>query len=686
MRKLTIAVLALTMTFTVAPLNAQKTKVKTVQTQTKDNGLDLQNMDLKIKPQQDFYDFVNGGWMKTAKIPGDQSRWGVFGELAEKVEQQSKSILDQILATHYTDNSEGQKIKALYTTYTDWNKRNALGITPIQPELAQIDAINNLNDFKNYLTEKTKDGHNPFYDWNASANLKDSKMNAIYLGGPSLGLGIDYYQKESDANTNTLNRYREYVSTLMGIIGDTNPDATATNLVNFEKTMAKTLLTNVERRDANKRYNPENMAQLKALVTNVDLPSYLQAVGVNTDMVIVGELNYYKKLDSFINENNLPLLKKYLKYRVIASNASNLDQKLDDLQFDFYGKFMTGQKEQKSMEKRGLSFVNRNVGEAFGKLYVAKYFPPEAKAEMLTLVGYIQRSLADRIKNLTWMTEPTKVKALEKLSKFTVKIGYPDKWRDYSGLDLKTVNQGGTLFDNLQAISKWHYQETLDKVGKPVDRSRWGMTPQTVNAYYSPTSNEIVFPAAILQPPFFNVKADPAINFGGIGAVIGHEISHGFDDSGSRFDGDGNLENWWTPTDRQRFDALTSRLAAQYDKYEPVKGSFVNGKFTLGENIGDLGGVNIAYEALQMYLKDHGNPGKISGFTQDQRFFISWATVWRTLATPQALAAQVKTDPHAPGYFRSFAPLLNMDQFFKAFHIKPGDKMWNPPADRIHIW
>ena len=326
------------------------------------------------------------------------------------------------------------------------------------------------------------------------------------------------------------------------------------------------------------------------------------------------------------------------------------------------------------------------MGEAFGKLYVEKYFPAEAKAQMETYIDYLKKSFAQHIAENDWMSPQTKEKAQEKLSKFTVKIAYPDTWKDYSKLTLTAPADGGTYYKNLQNITEWQYAKNLDKIGKPVDKTEWGMSPQTVNAYYSGSNNEIVFPAAILQPPFFNFKADPAVNFGGIGAVIGHEISHGFDDSGSRFDGDGNLNNWWTETDRKNFDAKVAQLAAQYDKYEPVKGSFINGKFTSGENIGDLGGVAVAYTALQMYLKDHGNPGLISGLTQDQRFFMSWATVWRTKSTDQYMVNQVKTDPHSPGYFRAFAPLVNQDAFYKAFDVKPGDKLYKAPEERIKIW
>ncbi|AQX13969.1 M13 family metallopeptidase [Elizabethkingia meningoseptica] len=687
MKKMTFAVLAFSLCFTGIQTNAQQKKGKTVATKTQnDEGLNLGYRDTSVRPQDDFYNYVNGGWMKTAKIPSDKSTWGSFNQLREDTDNNAMNILKEILKSKYAPGTEGQKIQALYTTYTDWNKRNALGISPIKSDLDKVDAIKNLKDFQQYIDQATLTGDNPFYGWGAGADMKNSKMNAVYLGGPRLGLGKDFYQKENEANTKILAQYKTYITTLLGVIGYQNSAAVAQNLLDFEKKMAKTLLTNEQGRDANLRYNPKNVSELPALVKNVDLPDYLKTVGVNTDKVIIGEINYYKNLDSFINQENLPLIKDFLKYKIIASNASSLDQKLDEIQFNFYSKTLQGQQEQRPMDKRGLSFVNGIVGEAFGKLYVEKYFPAEAKAEMVVLVDYVKKAFANRIKGLEWMSPVTKEKALEKLNKFTVKVAYPDNWKDYSKLILKSDADGGTLYDNLQAVSKWQYQKGLDKIGKPVDKNEWGMTPQTVNAYYSSSNNEIVFPAAILQPPFFNFKADAAVNFGGIGAVIGHEISHGFDDSGSRFDGDGNLNNWWTDQDRKKFEEATQKLAAQYDAYEPVKGSHVNGKFTMGENIGDLGGVNVAYDALQLYLKDKGNPGKISGLTQDQRFFMSWATVWRTLSTEQYKVNQVKTDPHSPGEYRAYGPLVNVDAFYKAFDIKPGDKHYKKPEDRIKIW
>ncbi|MDR2205420.1 MAG: M13 family metallopeptidase [Flavobacteriaceae bacterium] len=651
-----------------------------------DEGINLDFMDKTVRPQNDFYNFVNGNWMKTAQIPADKTSWGAFNILREDVDMASLEVLNKILSETFPANSEGEKIQALYNTYLDWNTRNAEGLNPIKADLAKIDAINSIAELQKYLIEATPKGENPFYGWRVGADMKNSVMNAVYLGGPSLGLGKDYYQKINEANTKTLAEYEKYIAKLLTLLNDKTPESTAKNILDFEKKLANDLLTLEQGRDANLRYNPKTIAELSDLVKTVNIPDYLTKVGVNTDKVIIGELKYYQNMDSWMTAENLQLLKDYMKFDFLNGNMGALDQKTDEMRFDFYSKYLQGQKEQRAMDKRGLQVVNGVLGEAFGKLYVEKYFPPEAKQQMETYISYIVKSFKNHIDNLDWMSPETKVKAQEKLSKFAVKIAYPDQWKDYSKLLLKLPSQGGNYFDNQEKIGEWQYQKNLDKIGKPVDKTEWGMTPQTVNAYYSSSNNEIVFPAAILQPPFFNFKADPAVNFGGIGAVIGHEISHGFDDSGSRFDGDGNLNNWWTDSDRKNFDEKVAQLAAQYDKYEPVSGIFVNGKFTSGENIGDLGGVAVAFDALEMYLKDHGNPGKISGFTQEQRFFMSWATVWRTKATEEHMTNQVKTDPHSPGIFRATGPLVNQDSFYNAFEIKSDDKMYVAPENRIKIW
>lgn len=651
-----------------------------------EKGLDFTTFDKSVRPQDDFYNFVNGSWMKTATIPADKSTWGSFNKLGEDTDNNAMTILSSLLNDKFAAGSEGKKIQDLYGTYMNMDKRNADGLTPIKADLSKIDAIKNLTDLQNYLNAATKNGENPFYAWGIDADLKDSKMNAVYLGNADLGMGRDYYQKVNEKNSEALAEYTKYVASMLEVLGYKNSAATAKNIVAFEKSIAQSYLTNEQIRDATLQYNPKTMTQLSALVKNVNLPKYLTSVGVNTDRVIVGELKYYENLDKFINTKNIELIKDYMKFHLISSNASYLSQNLDDMKFNFYSKYLRGQQEQRALNKRGYQVINGVLGEAFGKLYVEKYFPAEAKAQMVELIGYLKKSFASHINNLTWMSPVTKEKALNKLNKFTVKVAYPDKWKDYSKLTINSEAEGGSLYKNLQNVNEWQYQKDLAKIGKPVDRTEWGMSPQTVNAYYNPLNNEIVFPAAILQPPFFNPNADAAINFGGIGAVIGHEMTHGFDDSGAQFDADGNLVDWWTAEDKANFEKATKALAAQYGTYEPVKGTFVNGEFSNGENIADLGGVNIAYDALQMYLKDKGNPGEISGYTQDQRFFMSWATVWRTLQKEAALVNQIKTDEHSPGLYRAFGPLVNTDAFYKAFDVKPGDKLYKKPEDRIKIW
>ncbi|ALR29528.1 endothelin-converting protein [Chryseobacterium sp. IHB B 17019] len=665
-------------------VNAQASAVKTVA--NTDKGLDISLMDKSVRPQDDFYNYVSGTWMKTAKIPSDKPTWGSFNKLADDTDNNSMTILNSLLKDKFADGTEGKKIQDLYATYMNMQKRNADGIKPIQENINKIDAIKNLNDLQNYLTSVTKEGENTLYGWGIDADLKDSKMNAVYLGNASLGLGRDYYQKVNEKNTEALAEYTKYVASMLKELGYKNADAAAKGIVDYEKSIAQTYLTNEQSRDNTLQYNPKTMAELKTLVKGVDLPTYLKKVGISSDKVIIGELGYYKNFDKLVSAENLPIIKDYLKFHMIHGSSSYLSEKLGDMKFAFYGKYLRGQQEQRALNKRGYELINGTLGEAFGKLYVEKYFPAEAKAQMVELIDYLKKSFAVHINGLTWMSSTTKEKAMQKLNKFTVKVAYPDKWKDYSKLNITSEAKGGNLYSNLQSITEWQYNKDLAKIGKPVDKTEWGMTPQTVNAYYNPVNNEIVFPAAILQPPFFNPKADAAVNFGGIGAVIGHEMSHGFDDSGAQFDADGNLVDWWTPEDKANFEKATKALAAQYDKYEPVKGTFVNGTFTNGENIADLGGVNIAYDALQMYLKDKGNPGAISGYTQEQRFFLSWATVWRTLSSEKYMVNQVKTDPHSPGYFRSFGPLINVDAFYKAFDVKQGDKLYKAPQDRIKIW
>ena len=656
---------------------------KETQTKSEEKGLDLSAMDTSVRPQDDFYNYVNGSWMKTAKIPSDKTSWGTYYMLDDITEANCLSILDDLVNKEYPEGSEGQKIQTLYKQYIDWDTRNKQGIAPIEGQLAKINAIASLTDLQKYLEEATLLGNNPICSWGAYADMKDSNTNVAYLSNFSIGMGSDYYQKESQSNTEALQKYESFVAQVFKAIGEQNPEEKAKKQVAFEKSLAKLMLTVEESRDPNLSYHPMSVEELGALVKNINLPQLLKNVGMGENKVIISELRLYKDYDKFINANNLSLLKDYLKYMLVLGNINNLNQELDNLSFEFYDKYLRGQQEQRAIQKRAFSLIDNSLGEAFGKLYVEKFFPKESKELMLTLISYLRKSFAEHIKNLSWMSEETKQKALTKLEKLNVKVGYPDKWEDYSKL---VIDPKASLSENLQHLSQWYYQKSLDEVGKPVDKTKWGMTPQTVNAYYSPLYNEIVFPAAMLQAPMFNPEADPAVNFGAIGGIIGHEITHGFDDSGAQFDADGNLQDWWSPADRDNFEKATQALAKQYDQYEPVKGVFVNGTFTNGENIADLGGANIAFDALQMYLKDHGDVEKISGFTQNERFFIAWATVWRSLTTDQNLSNQVKTDPHSPDYLRAFAPLTNVDAWYQTFNVKEGDKLYRKPEDRVKIW
>ena len=648
-----------------------------------EKGLELSAMDTSLRPGDDFYNYVSGSWMKTAKIPADKPAWGSFYMLMEKTDEQCLSILDDLLQKEYPKGSEGEKIQTLYKEYISWDKRNADGLKPLELYFQKIDAIHSLNDLQNYLQEMTSKRANHICPIGVYADMKNSKMNAVYLGNFALGLGKDYYQKENPSNTEALAKYQDYVADIFKVLKDPLPQEKAKQIVAFEKNIAKYMLTSEEENNPNLSYNPVTTKELSTLVKNLNLPELLEKVGVHTDGVILTEIGLYKHYDTFINEKNLPLIKDYLRYKLVTLNSNFLTQELNDLTFNFYNKYLMGQQEQRPMNKRALELINGILGEAFGKLYVEKYFPEKAKDQMLTLIDYLKKSFAQHIKNVTWMGDTTKEKAMEKLHKFSVKVGYPDKWEDYSKL---TMNPEVSLFENITQVGEWAFQKALDKVGKEVDKTKWVLPPQTVNAYYDPTSNEIVFPAGILQPPFFSFEADPAVNFGGIGGVIGHEMTHGFDVSGAEFDANGNLQNWWEPADKENFQKATEALAKQYDQYEPVKGIFVNGTMTNVENIADLGGVNIAFDALQMYLKDHGSVGKISGFTQEQRFFLAWASVWRTLSTDQYITNQIKVDPHSPDYLRAFAPLTNVDSWYKAFDVKEGDKLYRKPEDRVKIW
>ena len=663
---------------------SEKNEDKNTTTYKGDKEL-VKDLSKNIKPQDDFYKFINENWEKRTQIPSTKPAWGSFTELFEKNQDFLKEMINGLKKKKLSENSDEKKILTLYNSYSDMKRRNKEGISPLKKDLDRINAIKNIKDFEKYTIEVTKEGGGTLYSWGVGPDLNSSKDNAVYLGSAGLGLSKDYYQKETEENKKIIQEYTKYISDMLSYLGEKNTEEKAKKIVEFEKQMAKTLLTNEESHDIKKRNNPRKVDELSKIVKNIDLKNYLKQSGVNTDKVIISQLKYYENLDKFLNDTNMDIIKDYLKFHLISSASGLLSDKLAERKFAFYGKYLNGQKEREILEKRALNFVSGTLGEMVGKVYVEQKFPPEAKENAKEMVSYIFKAFRNRIENLTWMSSETKKKALEKLGKVTVKIGYPDKWRNFDEL---IINEKDNLYTQLEGISKWSYKEELKKVGKPVDKTEWFMSANTVNAYYSPTGNEIVFPAGILQFPFYDYKdLGPGSNFGGIGAVIGHEITHGFDVSGANFDGDGNVKDWWSKEDKKKFDTVTEKLAEQFSGYSVAPNVNVNGKFTLTENIADLGGVNIAFDALQLYLKDHPEKNiKENGYTQNELFFMNFGRIWRQKATEEYLKNLVKSDPHSPNYFRVNGLLINIDAFHDTFKTKKGDKLYKEPKDRIKIW
>ena len=657
----------------------------------KEPGINVSFMKKEISPKENFFQYVNGSWLDKTEIPSDRTTWGSANELIKKTNKDAMEILKSASKNpKYQSNTDQGKAVNLFATVLDTIGRNKRGIDPLKPYLKKIDAIKNIADLQKYLVEMEPQGGNDFFKIYIGADEKNSSKNSVTLTVSSLGLSDkDYYISEDKDPKEKRAKYELHIARMMQFIGESPEKAkkSASEIVEFEKALSTPRLDRVESRDSRLQYNPMTVADLQKLTPAIKWNTYFTGLGLaRLDTVVVSETRYMRALQNVFTENKVPQWKEYLKWTLLNRSTSQLTTDIETANFDFYSKTLRGALKQLPREEIALQVVNRSIGEALGKLYVEKVFPAEAKAKATDMIHNIILAYQDRINNLTWMSDATKVKAIEKLNKITIKVGYPDKWKDYSALEIKSVADGGSYFENSRNLAKWNFNQGLEKLNKPVDKSEWGMSPQTVNAYYNPSYNEIVFPAAILQPPYYNYQADEAVNYGGIGAVIGHEISHGFDDSGARYNADGNLVDWWTADDLKQFTQLGTALADQYSALEPLPGIHVDGKFTLGENIGDLGGINAAYEGLQLYLKKNGNPGLIDGFTPEQRFFISWATIWRTKSRDEAIKNQVKTDPHSPGMYRAYVPIQNVDAFYDAFDIKKGDKMYVDPDKRVKIW
>ena len=648
------------------------------------SGVDKALFDTAVRPQDDLYHAIDGTWLKNTPIPADKSNYGAFTKLADDAEAQLRAIIEELAAkADKKPGSVDQKIGDTYAAFMDEAKAEQLGITPIAPELARIAAIKDKKELPVLMAELVRKGVSvplvPYVH-------QDPKDSTRYAGDfYQAGLGLpdrDFYLIADDKFKGIRASYLAHVQKMFELAKIDGAALKANSVLELETALAKAQWDKVENRDPVKTYNAYEPAKLADLSRQIDWPKYLDATGYGSlKQVLVSQPTYVTDLGELLAGSSLDTWKTYFTWRVINAHAELLSAAFVDEDFAFNGKILNGQQEQRPRWKRGVEGIENALGEAAGQIYVQRHFPAENKARIEQLVQNLIAAYAVAIDGLEWMSADTKKAAQEKLSKFTYKIGYPDVWRDYSALEVKAGDSVG----NAQRAAVFGYERELGKLGKPIDRKEWHMTPQTVNAYYNPEMNEIVFPAAILQPPFFQADAEDAVNYGGIGAVIGHEISHGFDDQGSQYDGDGNLRMWWTAEDRKKFEALGSALAAQYDAYEPVKGYHINGKFTLGENIADLGGLTIAHSA---YLKSlAGKPAPvIDGFTGDQRFFIGWAQVWRRKYRDENLLNRLSTDPHSPSEYRCNGVVINVPSFYPAFDLKPEDQLFRAPEQRIKIW
>lgn len=647
------------------------------------SGIDVQHMDKSVNPGDDFFSFVNGTWLQETEIPADRSTFGGFSVLADESQANVRAIVEESASGDFEKGSDEQKVGDLYRSYLDWDTRNARGIAPLQAELDRIMSIDDYDDLAVYFAETSKRGLDAPFTLGQYADFKNPKTYMVYAVQSGLGLpDREYYLLDDEKSVTIREQYIAHIEKMYGLAGLSGATEAAGTIMALETRLATEQMKKEDTRDFVALYKKIPLGELDELMPKFNWNGYLAAVGLTElDGLVVMMRDYMRALDEIIVTTDLDTWKTYLSWSALNNRAGRLTEELDKQNFEFYGKTLRGTPEQRPMWRRGVNTVNASLGEIVGKVYVKRHFPPEAKQRMLTLVGNLINAYEKSIKELDWMTDETKAQALDKLSKFTPKIGYPDKWRDYSALSIDADD----LYGNLERAALAEHERLLDRQGGPVDRSEWGLTPQTVNAYYSPALNEIVFPAAILQPPFFNLAADEAVNYGAIGAVIGHEIGHGFDDSGSTFDGDGVLRNWWTDEDRAEFEKRTAKLVEQYSAFRPFDDLAVNGEFTLGENIGDLGGISIGLLAYQMSL-DGAEAPVIDGLTGTQRVFLGYGQVWRSKARDEALRMQIATDPHSPAKYRVNGVVRNVPAFYEAFDVQETAALYLPPEERVKIW
>ncbi len=654
-----------------------------------DSGLDAAGFLKGVRVQDDLYRAVNGKWLEETDIPADKSNYGSFTALADLSQERIRAIIEEAAAGDHPQGSNEQKVGDFYKSFMDESRVEQLGFQPLRAELDKIASLETRDDVVRYLGAANALGSQSPIGFFVDQDDKDSTryLPAIVQSGTTLP-DRDYYLKDDEKFVAAREALKKYIAQVFDLL-DRPAEGVPAALLQLETHLAEVQWERTELRDANKRYNLFTLADWSQKTPGIDWQAYFQAAGVGE----IAELNvmtpsYFEGLNELLAATPISVWKDYLTFKLVDATAPLLSQAFVDANFELHGKALAGIPEQQPRWKRGVNATAGEgagdfgvLGDVVGRLYVQEYFKPAAKARMDELVGNLLKAYEISINDLTWMTDATKEQAQQKLAKITTKIGYPNKWRDYSALTISPDD----LYGNMLRSHHVEYQRMIDKLGKPVDREEWGMTPQTVNAYYNPGMNEIVFPAAILQPPFFNPDADDAVNYGGIGAVIGHEISHGFDDQGSKYDGEGNLKNWWSDEDREAFKALTEQLVSQYEAYSPLPGRNVNGRLTLGENIADLSGLSIAHKAYELSL--HGLPAEeIAGWSGDQRFFLGWSQVWRRKYRDAEMMQRLLTDPHSPSWYRANGPVINIDAFYNAFGVQEGDALYRPPAERIRIW
>ncbi|NVK21040.1 MAG: peptidase M13 [Kangiellaceae bacterium] len=646
------------------------------------SGIDKSHFDMSVRPQDDLFRHTNGLWLKNFEIPADKSNYGAFTLLAEKAKDDVKAIIEEASEGNAEKGSDAQKVGDLYKSYMNAELLEELGNKPLESELAKIDAIENLADLSEYMAYAQMISTAPFGVF-VYVDAKNPDAYITQMGQGGLGLpSRESYLKDDEKSQKVRDQYVEHVAKMFELAGVEGGQEKAETVMAIETQIAQNQWPKEKLRDPVARYNKMSKDELQKIVSNMDLARWEKAAHLDGFAeVIVGQPDYFEKMNAMLADVDLNDWKTYYQWHLISGAAPFMHSALDQENFRFFQGVLSGVEEQEPRWKRGVNVINGVLGEVVGKIYVSKHFKPEAKEKMGVLVENLRRAYAQGIKELEWMGEETKKQALDKLAKFDPKIGYPDKWKDYSELSVEADD----LVGNMKRATMVAVKQNRSKLGQPIDRTEWFMNPQTVNAYYNPVMNEIVFPAAILQPPFFNLEADDAVNYGGIGAVIGHEMGHGFDDSGSQYDGDGKLRNWWTDEDRTEFEKRTDKLVAQYNEFTVLDDVHVNGEFTQGENIGDLGGMTIAYKAYQLSKNGEEAP-VIDGMTGDQRVFYGWAQVWRRKYRDEELRKRIDTDPHSPSEFRANGTVMNMPEFHEAFDVKPGDKMYTAPEDRVKIW